>query len=121
MSREGKENLSKNISEHSVGARIGYLRQKRGITQVDLAKMAKLSQSTIAQIESDKKDPSLKSLTMISKALEIHISILFADEDVHVFDIRKLRRKYKKVDDLNDTLYRGIGEVVRFAKDIGYC
>lgn len=110
----------KKISEYSVGERIEYLRQKRGVTQSDLAKLADLSQSSIAQIEGNKKDPSLQSLIKIARALDVHISILFADDDVHVFDLKKLRRKYKKVSDLNDTLYRGLGEVVRFAREIEF-
>jgi len=119
-----RKNITKSkdrkLSKYSVGSRISYLRQKRNVTQTELAKLAKLSQSTIAQIESDQKDPSLQSIIAISEALEIHVSILFAADDVHIFDMKKLKRKYKNVRDLNDTLYRGLGEVVKFAKDIGY-
>lgn len=109
-----------NISRYTVGSRVGYLRQKRQLTQKQLAEESKLSQATIALIERDKKDPSIKSLNSIANALNVHISILFADENVHVFDMKKLKKKYKNVEDLNDTLYRGLGEVIRFAKDIGY-
>lgn len=108
------------ISTYSVGARLNYLRQRRDLTQKKLASKSGLSQATIALIENDKKDPSLKSLSAISDALDVHISILFADENVHIFDMKKLKRKYKSVDNLNETLYRGLGEVVRFAREIGY-
>lgn len=108
------------LSKYSVGSRVGYLRQKRDYTQKELAIKSGLSQATIALIENDKKDPSIKSLSAIANALDVHIAILFADESVHVFDMKKLKKKYKSVENLNDTLYRGLGEVVRFAKDIGY-
>lgn len=120
MKKKGAKVKTRKISGYSVGSRISYLRQKRNVTQTELAKLAKLSQSTIAQIESDQKDPSLQSIISISEALEVHVSILFAADDVHIFDMKKLKRKYKNVRDLNDTLYRGLGEVVKFAKDIGY-
>jgi transcriptional regulator with XRE-family HTH domain len=117
-----KKNKAKRmeLSKYSVGSRVGYLRQKRDYTQKELAIKSGLSQATIALIENDKKDPSIKSLSAIANALDVHIAILFADESVHVFDMKKLKKKYKSVENLNDTLYRGLGEVVRFAKEIGY-
>lgn len=110
----------KSISQYTLPERLKYLRIQRELTQADLAKVSKVSQSTIAQIESGRKDPSINTLKQIAKALDIEIAILFASDEVHIFDMKRLRAKYKKVDDLNPTLYTAIGKVLRYAKDIGF-
>lgn len=120
MAKSSAKRTNKGISSYSLSERIAYLRKRRDMTQIELAKKAKLSQSTIAQIEKGKKDPSMATVQNLAKALDVHIAVLFAEDDVHVFDMGKLKQKYKKVDDLNDTLYRAVGEVLRFARDIGY-
>jgi transcriptional regulator with XRE-family HTH domain len=109
----------KKIDGFKLGERVSYLRIQRGLTQTTLAKRANVSQSTIAQIESGKKDPSVLTLEEIALALDVHVSILFAGDDVHVFDMKKLKRKYKKVEDLNPTIYFGLGKVIRYAREIG--
>lgn len=96
------------------------MRQLRELSQAQLASKAKLSQSTIAQIETDRMDPSISTLRALAKALDIQLAILFAANDVHIFDMKKLTKDYKKPEDLNPTLYRGLGEVCRWAKKIGF-
>lgn len=112
--------MSKNINQYNLPERIVYFRKQRGYTQAELAKRANVSQSTIAQIESNDKDPSVETLKKLSKALDVHIAILFAADDVHVFDMQKLKKKYDNVDKLNETLYFALGKVVSYAKDIGF-
>lgn len=41
------------------------------MAQKDLAKKSKVSQSTIAQIESGKKSPSLKTLFILARSLKV--------------------------------------------------
>lgn len=120
MAKKTVKNTRLRISKYSLAARISYLRKKRDMTQEELAKKAKLSQSTIAQIENGKKDPSMEAVQRLAGALGVQIAVLFAEDDVHVFDMSTLRSKYKKVEDLNETLYRAVGEVLRFAREIGY-
>src|SRR5271170_4229218 len=97
-------------SEHSIAKfslpdRIQYIRQeRRHLTQSELAKLAGVSQSTIAQVENGKKDPSISTLKKIASALDVHMAVLFASDDVHVFDMGRLRKKYDHVDKLNPTL-----------------
>lgn len=110
----------RNIDKFSLSERIVYLRQKRGLTQIELAKLAKVSQSTIAQIERGGKDPSLSTLQKISQALDCHIAILFASDDVHVFDMARLKKRYDSVDKLNPTIYFALGKIVAYAKEIGF-
>lgn len=106
--------------EYKLGERIAYLRNRMNWSQAEFAQKADVSQSTIAQIESGKKDPSVATLIKLAEALSVHPALLFAGNEVHVLDMRKMRSKYKSVGDLNDTLYRALGEVTRYAKEIGF-
>ena len=109
------------INEYSLPERIQYMRQeRRKLTQAELAKLSGVSQSTIAQIESGKKDPSTSTLKKIAQAMDVHLSVLFATDDVHIFDMPRLKKKYQHVDKLNDTLYTALGKVVQYARDIGF-
>jgi transcriptional regulator with XRE-family HTH domain len=111
---------SKSISSYTLPERLKYLRQSRKLTQGELAKKAAVAQSTIAQIESGRKDPSISTLKQIAGALDIEIAILFATDDVHVFDMKRMNAKYHKIEDLNPTLHVAIDKVVRYAKKIGF-
>lgn len=108
------------ISNYNLPERLKYLRSDRSLTQGELAKKAGVAQSTIAQIESGRKDPSISTLRQIAAALDIEIAILFATDDVHVFDMKRLMARYHKVNDLNPTLHVAIDKVVRYAKKIGF-
>jgi len=111
----------KSISGYTLPERILYFRQeRRKLSQSELAKMSGVSQSTIAQIETGRKDPSISTLLKIAKALDVHMAVLFASDDVHVFDMASLRLRYDHVDKLNPTLYTALGKVVAWAKDIGF-
>lgn len=106
--------------EYDLGERLKYLRTSRGLSQAQLAKEAKVSQPTIAQIESGKKDPSVETLRKIARVLDVEVASLFAADDIFVFDLRRMRRKYNHVDKLSPHLYMAIGKVVQYAKDIGF-
>ena len=113
------ENQARSI-EYKLGDRITYLRKRMDWSQSELAEKAEVSQPTIAQIESNKKDPSVTTLIKIAEALDVHPAVLFASNEVHVFDMKRVRTRYKNVGNLNDTLYRALGEVIRYAKEIGF-
>jgi transcriptional regulator with XRE-family HTH domain len=104
--------------EYSLSERLKFLRESRKLTQGAMAKLAGLSQATIAHIEKGTKDPSVETLNKISRALDIHIATLFTTDDVFVFDMKRLRRKYDNVDRLTPHLYMALGKVVQYARDI---
>jgi XRE family transcriptional regulator, regulator of sulfur utilization len=52
------------------------LREKRGLTQADLAKRAKLHRVYVAQIEGQTKVPSLAALERLAKALGVPVTAL---------------------------------------------
>jgi transcriptional regulator with XRE-family HTH domain len=66
---ELSENLASNISS---------LREKRGISQMALAKLAQVPRSTIAHLESGSGNPSLSNLARVSTALQIGLDELLA-------------------------------------------
>ena len=107
-------------SDYSLPERLKFIRETRKVTQAELAKESGLTQATIANLEGGRKDPSLQTLERLAKALDIHIATLFSTEDVYVFDLKRMRRKYNKADKLTPHLYMAIGRVIQYAKDIGY-
>ncbi|TDX30904.1 XRE family transcriptional regulator [Modicisalibacter xianhensis] len=74
--QQGKE-----MSGFDVGARLKQLRQKRGLSQRELAKRAGVTNSTISLIEQNSVSPSVSSLKKILDALPVSISEFFAGEE----------------------------------------
>jgi XRE family transcriptional regulator, master regulator for biofilm formation len=57
--------------------RLKRLRIESGLTQVDLAKKARVTQGYIAQLERGiQKDPSLSTLRRLAKALKVSVAEL---------------------------------------------
>jgi transcriptional regulator with XRE-family HTH domain len=106
--------------EYSLGERLKFIRESRNLTQNELAHASGLTQSTIANIEKENKDPSIQTLEKIAKCLDIHIATLFSTEDVYVFDLKRLRRKYTKAEKLTPHLYMALGQVIQYARHIGF-
>ncbi len=71
MSYSDFDTLSKNLAD-----RIQDLRQRRSLTQADLARLASVPRSTIANLESGTGNPSLINLAKISSALNTSIEML---------------------------------------------
>lgn len=99
------------IDEYPCGARIQFLRKKRGMTQVQLAKACSLSQSTICQIEKGQFTPSLDALKAIASALETHLARLFAADDVPVLELKRLRKRYTTWKSLTPSLRKQLQAV----------
>ena len=69
--------MDEEIIYKSIGKRIKLLREKRGLTQENLAEQAGLSLDYIGKIEVNINKPGLKSLIKIAKALGVHIKDIF--------------------------------------------
>ncbi|MBL7714220.1 MAG: helix-turn-helix transcriptional regulator [Bdellovibrionales bacterium] len=67
----GLESISENLASN-----LSALRMKRGMSQLALAKLAKVPRSTVAHLESGSGNPSLLNLTKISSALQIGLEEL---------------------------------------------
>lgn len=122
MAKKAARKAAKRVApqDFSVGQRLRYIRENRKMTQAELAHLAKLTQATIANIESGKKEPSLSAIERIANALDIHIATLFSADDVFVIDLKRMRRKYTRAGDLTPHLYMAIGQILKYAKDIGF-
>jgi len=110
----------KQHTDYNLGERVRFFRETRNLTQQALARLARVSQATVAQIESGKKDPSVATLCRLAEALDTHVATLFATSDVHVFDVKRLRRKYNSADKLTPQLYAALGKIVQYARDIKF-
>lgn len=120
MNKQKLKKTTKESLEYNLGERLRYLREQRNLTQKELAKLSDVSQATIAHVEKMTKDPSVETLRKISIALDVHIATFFSTNDVFVFDLKRLRRKYTDVNKLTPHLYMGLGKVIQFAKDIKF-
>jgi len=60
-----------------LGKRIKDLRKKAGLSQEELAEKAKLDLTSISEIESGLRNPSIKTINKIALALKHHLSELF--------------------------------------------
>ncbi len=64
-----------------IGAKILQYRRQKGFTIKELAKKTKLTSSMLSQIERGNANPSINSLRIIAKALDIPLVNFFEDED----------------------------------------
>ena len=69
--------MDENILYKSLGARIKYLRENKGLTQDKLAEYSGLSIDYIGKIEVNINKPGLRALIKIANALDVHIKELF--------------------------------------------
>ncbi len=63
----------------SVGQRLKYWRKQKGYTQAQLAEKTNMSRSYVADVERDRYNPSVETLSSIAKALNIPVSNLLED------------------------------------------
>lgn len=59
-----------------LGKRVRELRQERGWTQVELAELLGIDRSYLSEIETGKKDPSLRVLKTIADGFKMNLSQL---------------------------------------------
>ncbi|MEP7377212.1 MAG: helix-turn-helix transcriptional regulator [Chitinophagaceae bacterium] len=62
-----------------LGDRIKMLRQKKGMTQTELAMLCKFEKASMSRIEAGKTNITVATLLKISKALDLEITEFFKD------------------------------------------
>lgn len=62
---------------HQLGKRIVYLRNKKGMSCLDLSLEAGINRNYLNDLENGRRNPTLKILRQISIALEVDLSELF--------------------------------------------
>ncbi|MCY8401484.1 helix-turn-helix domain-containing protein [Bacillus licheniformis] len=80
----------------SVGQRLKYWRKQKGYTQAQLAEKANMSRSYVADVERDRYNPSVETLSSIAKALNIPVSNLLEDNQRLVSESPEEYRTSKK-------------------------
>lgn len=66
----------------AIGQKIRAIRRARGLSSVEVAELAGLSQSTISNFENGNRPITLETLQKICCALDIDIADLFLQEDL---------------------------------------
>lgn len=85
------------------GERVRKFREKRRLSQLDLAQKAKLDLTTINEIENGNREPMLKTIWKIANALEIKLSELtdvnsgrYNQNDFGTLAISEKKTSYRK-------------------------
>lgn len=71
-----------NFGKMSIGSKVKKYRNIKGLSQIDLAFNAEVSQSIISSLESDKTIPNSIMLNRIAKELGVDINDLLVDENI---------------------------------------
>lgn len=85
----------------SLGEKIRTVRQKKGLSQIDLAKAADIYQKNISRYENGTTDPSASALKKIADALGVTADYLLSDtnEDIQIKD-KDLLLKFHEVQNM---------------------
>lgn len=114
----------------SLGERIKSIRKTRGLTQGQLSDKANISRSYLADVERDRYNPSVDTLTTLAKALNVSPSMLLnSDSEQNADEIttpdwatQKDKRDFKKMlEEDSPVLFDGVpieGEARQRVMDI---
>ena len=61
-----------------IDTKLGYLREKAGMSQTDLSKKTGISKHAISEIELCKREPKLKTALLIAAALKCKVEDIFS-------------------------------------------
>ena len=64
-----------------VAQKIREARKREGITQAELSKQIEVSRNTIVNFETGRRDPRVKDLRKIAKALNVSVAELISDKE----------------------------------------
>ncbi|WP_406676491.1 helix-turn-helix domain-containing protein [Moorella sp. ACPs] len=107
--------LLRSSQEDTLGNKLKRLREKMGLTQKELAQQVGISHSLIGQIETDRIQPSLATLSSLAEALGVSTCYFLMEEDEE-----DLYLGYRLPADIREALRRPVlQEVVRALADWG--
>ncbi|GGO07207.1 helix-turn-helix domain-containing protein [Saccharibacillus kuerlensis] len=76
-----------------IGSKLRYLRKSRHLSSVELAQKANVSQSSISDIECNRRSPRLNTLSSLSRALGIPLSELLPVDDLLEHPLKEEERQ----------------------------
>jgi len=81
LPESGRDNDHMMIDESEIGQRIKRLRIERGLSLVDVAGATGFTKGYLSKVENSKKAPPVSTLLRLAKALGVHISAIFSEEE----------------------------------------
>jgi transcriptional regulator with XRE-family HTH domain len=89
------KNYYKELEKARIAVEITYFREKSGITQKELAKKIKTTQSVIARLENpDYKKYSLSTLRKVAEALNIELNVSFKEKYAEQYEENNIFRHH---------------------------
>lgn len=102
-----------------IGENIKRVREKKGMTQKELAEKCNLATITIRQYESGKREPKTRTLNKIAKALDVYILELTIDKHTHYMSILDIMAKDKAEREESQYALEKISRYIRLLNDDG--
>mgnify|MGYP000327649319 FL=1 len=102
-----------------IGENIKRVREKKGMTQKELAEKCNLATITIRQYESGKREPKTRTLNKIAKALDVYILELTIDKHAHYMSILDIMAKDKAEREESQYALEKISRYIRLLNDDG--
>ena len=96
---------------------IRILREKRGLTQKQLADLIGVAPSTVANYENDVRTPNIYALCDIADALDVSLDVLVRGKEKTLSKERAMQEAISRLDGLDSSALR---EVVAFAQYLVY-
>ena len=84
--------MARTSAAQKLGKRLKLLRTEAGLTQEKLSIATGLSQTYISGVEGGTRNPSLKTLEKLAKALRVKISDITNFDDYHIKDHSRFLR-----------------------------
>lgn len=85
------------VLNNTVAERIGYLREKAGLTQTDLAKILGVTRNAVSYWEMSLSNPSLSNVVAMAKLFNVSTDYILALSDKELIDITDLTFEQKEV------------------------
>lgn len=102
----------------NVGRRIIELRKKQGLSTNKLAGLAGIAQSALRSIELGEKSPTMDTLMLILKALEVPATDFFAPDTTNTTnDIREVIEIARKIKKLPEDHRKIVDTIIEMNKD----
>lgn len=93
--RKFEKSFYEGLEKARVAVEIAYFREKRGLTQAELAKQVNTSQSAIARLENpDYKGYSINTLRKVADALGLELVVSFREKGVEVYEKEPIKVFY---------------------------
>ena len=92
-----RENILTKNNEETFGERLIRIRKAKGLTQVELGKIADMSQRMIAHYETRATNPPADKLLLLAKALKVSVDELLGYKSFKGEEIIKNRKLLKQV------------------------